>query len=68
MAEVEGPQTIGKRNPFVVVSAETWNALASNQEPLGEWLIENTPRGQEPLAPALRSSKRSTPFADEDDR
>ena len=64
MAETEGPQTIGKRKPFVVVSAEAWSA--ANEEPLGRWLIENTPRGTPLLVPAARSSKRSIPFIDED--
>ena len=45
LAESEGPQQIGIRNPCVVVPADAWYAKAPQRKPLGQWLIENVPRG-----------------------
>lgn len=66
LAESEGPQRIGTRRPFVVVPAETWDTHANPRKPLGQWLIENMPRGTVLELPD-RSSGRSIPFTDEDD-
>ena len=64
LAEVEGPQTIGTRRPFVVVPADTWHAKTASRKPLGQWLIENVPRGTNLEAPDRRSN-RPIPFIDE---
>ena len=66
LAESEGPQRIGTRRRFVVVPAETWDTQANPRKPLGQWLIENMPRGTALELPD-RSSGRSIPFTDEDD-
>ncbi len=66
LAESEGPQRIGTRRPFIVVPADAWYARASPPKPLGQWLIENVPRGTNLEIPD-RSSNRPTPFIDEDD-
>ncbi len=66
LAEVEGPQTIGTRRPCVVVPADTWYAKTGPRKPLGQWLVENMPRGMELEIPD-RSSNRKIPFVDEED-
>ena len=67
LAEVEGPQRIGTRRPFVVVAAEAWDAKTSPRKPLGQWLVENTPRGIELEIPSRRESGREIPFINESD-
>lgn len=62
-AESEGPQRIGTRKSFVVVPAHVWDAQQSPRKPLGQWLIENMPRGIDIELPD-RSSTRMTPFMD----
>ena len=64
LAEEEGPQRIGLRKPFGVVPAAVWEAKASERKPLGQWLIENVPRGVELELPD-RSSTRPIPFIEE---
>ena len=66
LAEQEGPQRIGTRKPFVVVPAKTWEEKARPRKPLGQWLVENMPRGIELELPD-RSSNRKIPFIDEED-
>ena len=66
LAEVEGPQTIGTRRPFVVVPADTWYAKTSSRKPLGQWLVENTPRGIELEIPSRHEPERAIPFGDGD--
>ncbi|MXZ42315.1 MAG: hypothetical protein F4Z18_11175 [Caldilineaceae bacterium SB0666_bin_21] len=63
LAESEGPQRIGTRKSFVVVPAHVWDAQKSPRKPLGQWLIENMPRGIDLELPD-RSSTRMTPFMD----
>ncbi len=64
LAEEEGPQRIGVRKSFVVVPVSVWEAKASERKPLGQWLIENVPRGVELELPD-RSSTRPIPFIEE---
>ena len=65
LAETEGPQRIGARRPFVVVPAAAWEEKSAPNKPLGQWLIENTPRGAELEIPSRRESGRSIPFIDD---
>ena len=64
LAETEGPQTIGIRRPCVVVPTATWYAKTVPRKPLGQWLVENMPRGINLEVPD-RSSNRPIPFIDE---
>ena len=66
LAEAEGPQRIGRRKSFVVVPAEAWYEKTPPRKPLGQWLIENMPRGIELEIPD-RSSNRKIPFVDKED-
>ena len=61
-AEEEGPQQIGKRRQFVVVPAKQWNAMSKPQKPMGQWLIDNMPRGGNLDSNFDRSSNREIPF------
>ena len=67
LAESEGPQRIGTRRPFVVVPADLWEEKRPPAKPLGQWLIENVPRGTNLEVPE-RNSNRPIPFADEEER
>ncbi len=62
LAESEGPQHIGIRNPCVIVPADTWYEKTSPRKPLGQWLIENVPRGANLEIPRDRDSRREIPF------
>ena len=62
LAESEGPQQIGIRNPCVVVPADAWYAKAPQRKPLGQWLIENVPRGTNFEIQRDRDSRREIPF------
>ena len=62
LAESEGPQQIGIRNPCVVVPADAWYAKAPQRKPLGQWLIENVPRGANLEIPRDRDSRREIPL------
>ena len=64
LAETEGPQRIGTRRPFIVVPESVWRERTDARKPLGQWLIENMPRGVELELPD-RSSNRPIPFIDE---
>lgn len=65
-ADEEGPQRIGVRKSFVVVSERLWREKNLVREPLGRWLIENIPRGPILEIPLERGSRRGIPFAGDD--
>ena len=58
LAEEEGPQHIGARRSFVIVSARDWYAKMSPRQPMGQWLIDNMPRGANLDIPKDRESGR----------
>ncbi len=66
LAAEEGPQRIGRRNTFVVVPERLWQQQSPLRKPLGQWLVENMPRGIELEVPDRRSN-RKIPFVDEED-
>ncbi len=66
LAESEGPQRIGTRKSFVVVPTDVWRAKSQPRKSLGQWLVENVPRGTNLEVPD-RSSNRKTPFIDDED-
>ena len=65
LSETEGPQRIGTRKAFVVVPVAAWEERRPPVKPLGQWLIENVPRGTNLEVPD-RSSNRSIPYVDEE--
>jgi len=62
LAEQEGPQRIGLRQPFFVMPAAMWEANSSSRKPLGQWLLGNLPQGVDLESPS-RVSQREIPFA-----
>lgn len=67
LSEEEGPQRIGTRRPFVVIPEHAWREREEGpRQALGQWLVENTPRGANLTIPE-RNTKRKTPFADDDE-
>ena len=65
LAEEEGPQRIGIRKSFVVVHASLWEEKTRPRKHLGQWLVENTPRGTNLEVPDRRSN-RKIPFVADD--
>ena len=63
LAEEEGPQHIGMRRSFVVVPASVWHANSPPRQPMGQWLVDNMPRGTALDIPTDRKSRREIPFA-----
>ena len=68
LAESEGPQRIGTRKPFIVVPAAVMGRQGARDRHLGQWLIENVPRGLNWEIPRDRRSERAIPFSEEDER
>ncbi len=66
LAETEGPQRIGVRKSFILVPAELWEAKKSPRKPMGQWLIENMPRGTELEIPDRHEPGREIPFIEDD--
>ena len=72
LAEQEGPQRIGARNPFVVVPERLWREraqpapapVAPAKTPMGQRLVANFPRIGGLELPSRRSN-RAIPFAEE---
>ena len=67
LAEEEGPQRIGAKKPFVVVPEHLWREKTEPRKPLGQWLIENMPRGTDLEIPRDRASHRPIPFIDDEE-
>ena len=51
LAEMEGPQYIEAAGTFVVASAEPEASQDGERMPLGQWLVENMPRGTNLVIP-----------------
>lgn len=62
LSEEEGPQRIGARRPFVVVPEHVWLARTTSRKPLGQWLVDNIPRGANLEVSSGRESRRKIPF------
>lgn len=67
LAEKEGPQRIGARKAFIVVPEHTWRSQTSRRKPLGQWLVDNMPRGLALEAPDRREPGREVSFIAPDD-
>jgi len=72
LAEEEAAQRIGKRRSFIIVSDETWNAetlplVQRPRIPLGQWLVENMPRGIDLELPSRDAPEREVPFVNSED-
>ena len=67
LAETDGPQYIGAGKTFVVAPVEAEQTRKELRQPLGQWLVENVPRGTNLEIPKDRNSKRAIPFIEEGD-
>jgi len=67
LSEEEGPQRIGTEKSYVVVPEHVWDERQLPRKPLGQWLIENMPRGTNLEVPDRRSNRKIPFFYDEDD-
>lgn len=67
LAEVEGPQYIGGGHTFVVTSADPKPNPTEHRQSLGQWLVDNIPRGTSLDIPGDRRSQRPVPFAEPKD-
>ena len=64
LSEEEGPQRIGRRKSYVVVPAETWEAMSAAQASMAD--REHAARADIPI-PDRHDSGREIPFSDEDE-
>ena len=73
LAEQEGPQRIGARNPFVIVPERIWRERAQpepepapavpDKMPMGQWLVANFPPHRR-AGDSVRPSRPGAPFAE----
>ena len=63
LAVEEGPQHIGTRRTFVVVPESVWHEINRPHQPMGQWLVENMPRGVNLEIQTDRNSEREIPFS-----
>lgn len=68
LTEIEGPQRIGVRRAFIVVPEKVWQDRVPDRKPLGQWLVENMPRGIELELPERREPEREIPFVTNENR
>lgn len=66
LAEMEGPQRIGVRRSFVLVPAKLWQSKKTPKKPMGQWLIENMPRGTDIEIPERHEPEREIAFIGDD--
>ncbi len=66
LAAEEGPQRISAKESFVIV-AERQPAPAPPRKPMGQWLVENMPRGIDLEIPSRRDPGREIPFITQED-
>ena len=64
LADEEGPQRIGLKHAYLVVPERVWREQTRPRKPLGQWLVDNFPRGVDLELPPRRDA-REVPFADE---
>ena len=74
LAEVDGPQYISasrvdsshikEPGEFVIVPAKLWHEKNPPEIPMGQWLLENTPRGIGTKEPEYDEQGRFIPFSD----
>lgn len=65
LASTEGPQRIGTQKRYVLVPEALWEKLAAKKQPLGAWLVENMPRGDDLELPDRCDPARRAPFDDD---
>ncbi len=61
-AEEEGPQRIGARRAYMIVSEAEWRRLTKPRPRMGRWMIENLPQAGELELPSRADPDRPDPF------
>ena len=62
LAEEDGPQRIGDTKIFTLTPELKQRSEKTPRKSLGQWLVENAPRGTNLEIPRDRDSKREIPF------
>ncbi|MCF6249819.1 MAG: type II toxin-antitoxin system prevent-host-death family antitoxin [Methylococcaceae bacterium] len=62
LVKEEGPQFIGAKKSFVVITKQEWLSLTQPKKPLGLWLIDNMPTVDELELPDRNEPEREVPF------
>lgn len=65
-ASEEGPQVVGTRKRYVVVPEALWEERQAERPSLGQWLVENLPRGADLVPPDRKDPPRAIPFAEDE--
>ena len=66
LAEEDGPQRIGDTKIFTLAPEPEQSSQKPPLKSLGQWLVENAPRGTNLEIPRDRGSKREIPFIGEE--
>ena len=64
-AREDGPQRIGAREAFIVVTEEDWKAVTAPAAPLGQWLVQHLPKVEDFTLPDRQDPPRPSPFDEE---
>ena len=67
LAEEDGPQRIGDTKIFTLAPEPEQPSENLPRKSLGQWLVENAPRGTNLEIPSRRESGREIPFINETD-
>ena len=67
LAAEEGPQRISAGKSFVIAAEHRRSAQAPPRKPMGQWLVENMPRGTDLEIPSRRDPGREIPFITQED-
>jgi len=62
LAKEDGPQRIGERESYVVITAAEWERLNAPKPHLGTWLLDNMPELDELELPDRTDRDRPSPF------
>ena len=62
LAAEEGPQRISAGKSFVIAAEHRRPVQVPPRKPMGQWLVENMPRGTNLEIPGGRESRREIPF------
>ena len=67
LAREEGYQTIGTQKKYVIVPEEVWNRYQTPKKAMGQWLVDNIPKGAGLELPDRQDPPRVIPFAEEEE-
>jgi prevent-host-death family protein len=62
LAREKGPQKIGAKTPYVVLTEAEWRRLQKPQPHMGKWLIQKLRGTGELELPDRKAPDRATPF------